>query len=399
MSTKSVTIIGAGLGGLTLARVLHVNGIPATVYEADASPQARTQGGQLDLHEHNGQAALEVAGLTEEFRAIINSGGAASRVMGQDATVLAEAPDDGSMAKPEALRGEIRRILLKSLPAETVQWGKKLMSATPLGAGHHQLTFADGSTASTDILVGADGTWSKVRALVSEETPEYAGMSYVETYLHDVDQRHPTAAATVGHGALYALIPGKGFLAHREPDDVIHTYVVLSRPPEWFADINFDDHATTRRRIAAEFDDWAPELTALISEGESAPILRSIHQLPDRHRWTRTPGVTLLGDAAHITVPGGEGANLAMLDAADLGQAIAARPNNIEVAFATYEEAMFPRAETEAIAAHDTIELIFGAGAPNALADLFNAATEPETVWPTPDRTAPPTAAPSPLSR
>ena len=292
--------------------------------------------------------------------------------------MLAEAPDDGSMEKPEALRGEIRRILLESLPAGTVQWGKKLVSATPLGGGRHELSFADGSIASTDVLVGADGAWSKVRALVSEEKPEYAGMSYVETYLDDVDQRHPTAAATVGDGALYALIPDKGFLAHREPGDVIHTYVVLSRPLEWFADIDFDDPTTTRTRIAAEFDGWAAELTALITEGKSAPILRSIHQLPDRHRWTRTLGVTLLGDAAHVTVPGGEGANLAMLDAADLGQAIAAHPDTIEAAFATYEAAMFPRAETEAIAAHDTIELIFGAGAPNTLADLFNGAAEPE---------------------
>ena len=177
MPAKSVTIIGAGLGGLTLARVLHVNGIPATVYEADASPPARAQGGQLDLHEHSGQAALEVAGLTDEFRAIINPGAAASRVMGQDGTMLAEAPDDGSMQKPEALRGEIRRILLDSLPAGTVQWGKNLVSATPLGGGRHELSFADGSIASTDVLVGADGAWSRVRPLLSDETPEYIGMS------------------------------------------------------------------------------------------------------------------------------------------------------------------------------------------------------------------------------
>jgi len=378
MTTTSVSIIGAGLGGLTLARVLHVHGIPATVYDAEASAQSRTQGGQLDLHEHNGQLALDVAGLTDKFRAIVNPGGAASRVLDQQATVLAQAPDDGSMEKPEALRGEIRRILLESLPAETVQWGRKLISATPLGEGRHELHFEDGSSTSTEILVGADGTWSKVRALLSDTKPEYAGMSYVETYLQDVDEHHPATAETVGDGALYALIPGKGFLAHREPDNIIHTYVILSRPLDWFADINFDDADATKARVAAEFDDWTPELTALITDGESAPVLRSIHQLPDRHQWTRVPGVTLLGDAAHVTVPGGEGANLAMLDGADLGQAIAAHPDDIEAAFTAYEDVMFPRSEAEAIAAHETIELIFGAGAPNALADLFNGVTDSE---------------------
>jgi 2-polyprenyl-6-methoxyphenol hydroxylase-like FAD-dependent oxidoreductase len=377
--TTPVTIVGAGLGGLVLARVLHLHDVPVTVYEAEASARARSQGGQLDLHEHNGQRALAIAGLTREYRTIIHAGGGAQRVLDPHGTVLAEVPDDGSLTRPEALRGDIRRILLESLPAGTVQWDKKLAAATPLGAGRHELTFADGSTVTTEILVGAEGTWSRVRALVSNATPAYAGMSYIDICLHDVDDRHPEAAKAVGDGAMYALTPGKGFLAHREANDTIHTYVVLNRPEQWFADLDFADADATKARIAAEFEGWAPELTALITDADTTPILRGIHRLPDRHRWARTPGVTLLGDAAHVTVPGGEGANIAMLDGAELGEAIAAHPGDVEAAFAAYEEVMFARGEAEAAAARETIDLIFGDNAPSGLVNLMNGADRDAT--------------------
>lgn len=205
-----VTIVGAGLGGLTLARVLHVHGIPATVYEADPSAEARTQGGQLDIHEGDGQRALAAAGLGDEFRAIIHQGAEVMRMLDTHGAVLLEVPDDGTAGRPEVLRGDLRRILLDSLPDGTIQWGRKVTAVRPLGDGRHEVAFADRSTVVSSVLVGADGAWSKVRPLLSEAVPAYIGTTFVETYLYDVDRRHPGTADAVGAGAMYALTPGKG---------------------------------------------------------------------------------------------------------------------------------------------------------------------------------------------
>jgi 2-polyprenyl-6-methoxyphenol hydroxylase-like FAD-dependent oxidoreductase len=374
MMTTPVTIIGAGLGGLTLARVLHVHGIPATVYEAEPAEDARTQGGQLDIHEHNGQPALAAAGLTDEFRAIIREGGEATRMVDPNGSVLLDDPDDGSAGRPEVLRGDLRRILIQSLPAGTIRGGKKLATVRSLGDGRPELAFADGSTVTAGLLVGADGAWSRVRPLLSEARPEYTGTTFVETYLHDADERHPAAAGMVGDGALYALSPGKGIVAHREAGGVLHTYVQLRRPAEWVDRIDFGDAAAATARVAAEFDGWAPELTALITDGEAPPVPRMIYALPDGHRWDRVPGVTLLGDAAHLMAPAGEGANLAMLDGAELGLAIAAHPGDTEAALAAYEAALFPRSAAEAADAQLLQELCLGERAPFGLIDFFNGA-------------------------
>ncbi|PQV49335.1 NAD(P)/FAD-dependent oxidoreductase [Paraburkholderia sp. BL21I4N1] len=367
----SIVIIGAGLGGLTLARVLHVHGIATTIYEAEASVDARAQGGMLDIHEHNGQRALKAAGLFDRFVGIIHAGGQATRVLDQHGQVLFDHPDDGTGGRPEVPRGELRRILLDSLPAGTVRWGHKLTGVSALGGGRHVLSFANGATVTSDLLVGADGAWSKVRPLVSDAKPAYVGTSFIETYLFDSDARHPASAEAVGGGALFAMAPGKGIAAHREPDGVLHTYVQLNKPKDWIDSLDFAGPATALARVAEEFDGWAPALKALITDGETDPVLRAIHALPVEHRWSRVPGVTLLGDAAHLMSPSGEGANLAMFDGAELAKDLVAHPGNVEAALVAYENELFPRSAFEAREAESILDVCLGRNAPQSLVAML----------------------------
>ena len=346
--TTPVVIIGAGLGGLTLARVLHVHGIAARVYEAERSPTARSQGGMLDIHDYNGQRALQAAGLIDEFRGLILEGRQAMRVIDPSGTVLLDEADDGTGGRPEVQRGELRDVLLDSLPAGTVHWGHKVDGVRAAGPGRHLVTFADGTTLYTPLLIGADGAWSRVRPLLSDAIPQYTGMSFVETYLFDADTRHPAAAKAVGGGSMMVHGAGRAIGAHRERGDTLHSYVMLTKPQEWFTAVDFTDGAAATARIAREFDGWAPELTALITDADTAPVLRPLHTLPLEHRWDRVPGVTLIGDAAHLTAPDGEGANLALLDGAELGIALATHRDDVETALEEYEQAMFSRSAAAA---------------------------------------------------
>jgi 2-polyprenyl-6-methoxyphenol hydroxylase-like FAD-dependent oxidoreductase len=226
---------------------------------------------------------------------------------------------------------------------------------------------------TTELLVGADGAWSKVRPLLSEVMPVYAGITYVETYLYDSDARHAASADAVGGGGMLAMAPGQGIMAHREPNGVLHTYAGLKTPENWIAGIDFSNPAAAVARVAQAFHGWAPELTALITDSATAPVPRPIYSLPLEHRWNRIPGVTLLGDAAHLTAPSGEGANLALYDGAELAKAIAANPDDVEAALLAYETDLFPRSAFEALEADRMQEVLFGDNSPQSLIDFFAA--------------------------
>ncbi|WP_067462144.1 FAD-dependent oxidoreductase [Actinomadura macra] len=374
MSTHHpIAIIGGGLGGLTAARVLHVHGVQVAVFDLEPDRGARTQGGMLDIHEENGQKALHAAGLHEDFRKIVHDGGQALRLLNKDGTVALREEDDGTGGRPEVDRGDLRDLLLNSLPGETIHWGRKVTGAHPLHGGRHEVTFADGRSITTDLLIGADGAWSRIRPLVSAVAPSYTGISFVELDLLDADTRHPGSAELIGGGFFIALDGERGFLAHRETDGSLHVYTALRVAEDWLEDVDFTDTATAKGAVLAHFTEWDPVFQTLITDADGALVPRRIHALPVGNRWDRVPGVTVLGDAAHLMSPfAGEGANLAMLDGAELGLAVAGHPGDVEAALAAYEKALFPRSEISATESAASLEQMFGPDPVTRLVDMFS---------------------------
>ncbi|GAA4615943.1 FAD-dependent oxidoreductase [Saccharopolyspora hordei] len=341
-----ISVIGAGPAGLTCARVLQQHGLAVTVHDRDLGPEARDQGGSLDLHADSGQVALKAAGLLDEFLALARPEGQEMRRMDVTGRITDHhLPEPDELFRPEIDRGQLRDLLLDSLQPGTVRWGHALDTISGPAGGPRRLRFADGTTTEADLVIGADGAFSRVRAAVSRAVPEHTGISLLEAWFSDVDERHPEIAALVGQGSAHAADGERALFAQRGSGGRLRVHLVRRVPVDWLSrsGLRADDTDGIRALLLEEYGHWSPRLLRMITDNDGAYVDRPIFALPVPHTWPHDPTVTLLGDAAHLMPPLGVGVNLAMLDAGELALALATAPT-VADAVRCYERSMFPRA-------------------------------------------------------
>lgn len=317
---QSIAIIGGGPGGLTLARLLFVRGIAATVYEADSSPDARGQGGSLDLHADTGLAALARAGLLDDFRGLARYEDQEARIYDHRGNLLhADAPETAAASmRPEIDRKQLRDLLLRSLPADIVQWNARIAAVEPQPDGA-MVVLADGTRRRFDLVVGADGTWSKVRPALTDAKPAYSGTLFVELELDDLDADHPALAALVGRGKIFALGERKAIIAQRNANQNLRIYAAQQLPETAYRGLA---PAHVKAQLLDAFAAW-PFRAFLDAARDDRALALPIYQFPAGFTWPHRPGITLLGDAAHVMSPmAGEGVNNAMRDALELVDAL-----------------------------------------------------------------------------
>ena len=338
-----IAIVGGGPGGLTLARLLHLQGLACTVYERDESPNARPQGGTLDLHEDSGLLALERAGLMPQFHAVARYEDQGTRLLDRAGQVLFD-HDDPSGNRPEVDRTALRDLLLGSLPDGCVHWGCALRDVVPRDDDRWDLRFDHGVEGPFDLVVGADGAWSRVRPQLSRYQPQYSGLTFVEFGIDDVDRKHPALAALVGRGKVCVEADGKAIIAQRNGHSHVRGYAIFRVPLGWAAQrFDFSSPAAMRDGLVQEFEGFADNIRDLFRASNDHFVERPIVALPVGHHWPIRRGLTLLGDAAHVMSPfGGEGVNNAMLDAVELARRLAEHPHWPD-AVAAYEREMFER--------------------------------------------------------
>ena len=395
--TISIAIVGAGPAGLTLARLLLVSPISDQIdlgiYDLDASATSRfNQGGTLDLHSDSGLAALEKMGLMDAAKPHLRYEGEELVIGDLNATELLhmkEAPKIGGYdARPEIDRERLKELLLNGVGAERVKWGNKIAQVVEEAAGG-VLAFADGSKEGPfDLIVGADGAWSKVRNVLTDVRPSYSGICGFEAHIDKPKEEYPEIDKMVGRGSYFAYSGGRSLTAQRMGNESIKVGIWKKAESNWpetvlghkgVVDENVKD------KIVEEFKEWVPKMQDWIKAGRQFKVW-TLYELPVGHTWQHKQGYTLMGDAAHLATPfAGQGVNAAMKDALELAELIEGSVQggmHLDDAVEKYEVAMIPRAKKVQLDTMRNKVGMFAPAAPLTFVIAIVTVIGEETGWP-----------------
>jgi 2-polyprenyl-6-methoxyphenol hydroxylase-like FAD-dependent oxidoreductase len=353
LQNKKIAIVGGGPGGLTLARLLQMKGADVKVYERDHSKEARVQGAIVDLHFDSGLKVMGAAGLMDAFKANYMPGADRYRMVDKDANICVDEDSDGTNDnfsnehfRPEIDRGALRNVLIAALLPGTVIWNSQFVSMLP-NNGAWELQFENGKTAIADIVIGSDGYRSKVRPYLTPIKTLYSGATIIQGEIDHPEKECPEIYSLVNNANLIAMGVGKTIAVQPRGDGGLTFYAASLYPENWTktSGINFNNSDEVFAYLFQYYDEWDPIFFTLFRAcNQFAP--RPLNYFPLDQHWQSKSNITIIGDAAHLMPPSGEGVNTAMLDAMDLSECLTCgKFQDIQAAISAYEKRMLARAK------------------------------------------------------
>ncbi len=382
LQDKRVAIVGAGPGGLTLAKLLQLKGVDVKLYERDFDKNARVQGSPLDLHDDSGLAAIRKANLLIEFkenflpradRKLITNERA--EVFFSDHDTKLEENFDSEHFRPEIDRGTLRKILLESLQPGTVLWDSHFISMEPKNEGW-LLHFKNGSSAYADMVIAADGANSKIRPYITNIKAFYSGITMLEGNIYDAEKAAPLMNKFLNGGKIMAFGNSKDLFVGQKGGGDIGFGASFKTDENWAAGngLDFTDKSRVLNWFKTEYSGWSPVWYELFETAVTPFWSRPIYCAPLDQTWEALPNLTMLGDAAHVMPPfAGEGANVAMWDALELSECSTGdKYNSLKEAIASFEIAMRKRASAAAAESLENGERMHSEGALKMMLSFFS---------------------------